>query len=180
MQSTRTTILLLGVLVGSIGIAQQYRCDWSVNGLGGGDMSSNAYRCGATAGQTVAGQLAGSQFLALIGFWQADYQVGIRENSVLPAPGRPVTRLESVAPNPFRSTTTIRYSLGTDAPAELDIYDGTGRLVRRWTVVRPASGTGSVSWNGRDAAGRELARGIYFCRLNADGETRTGRLVLVR
>jgi hypothetical protein len=55
---SKTFGLLCGVLVllgGNLN-AQQYRCDWSVNGIGGGEMSSSAYRCDATVGQTAAGR----------------------------------------------------------------------------------------------------------------------------
>ena len=40
-------------LVGATHVpAQPYRCDRSVNGIGGGEMSSSAYKCGSTAGRT--------------------------------------------------------------------------------------------------------------------------------
>jgi len=35
-------------------------------------MSSSAYKCGATAGQTAAGQITGANYWALIGFWQPE------------------------------------------------------------------------------------------------------------
>jgi len=48
-------ICILGILCGSVCLAQNYRCDWSVVGIAGGVMSSSTYKCGATAGQTAAG-----------------------------------------------------------------------------------------------------------------------------
>ena len=59
--------------------AQNYRCDWSVVGIGGGDMAGSAYKCGATAGQTAAGFMTASNYWALIGYWLPEGQVGIKE-----------------------------------------------------------------------------------------------------
>jgi hypothetical protein len=37
-----------------------------------------------------------------------------------------------------------------------------------------------VSWDGRDGEGREVASGIYFCSVRADGEKLTGKMVVIR
>jgi hypothetical protein len=44
---------------------------------------------------------------------------------------------------------------------------------------RPA-GTQLARWDGHDAAGTPAAAGIYFLRLEAAGETRSGRIALIR
>ncbi|MCX6844159.1 MAG: hypothetical protein NTX53_18005 [candidate division WOR-3 bacterium] len=78
---TRFLMFLLGVLCvlsADVGLAQSYRCDWGVNGIGGGEMSSSAYKCGATAGQTAAGFITSSSLWALIGYWLPG-QVRIRD-----------------------------------------------------------------------------------------------------
>ena len=54
----QTAFCILGILCGSICLAQNYRCDWSVVGIAGGHMT-DAYKCGATAGQTAAGLITG-------------------------------------------------------------------------------------------------------------------------
>jgi hypothetical protein len=150
----------------SPGFAQNYRCDWSVVGIGGGEMSGTSYKCGSTVGQTAAGQLTGSSYWALIGFWQPEAQTGVREAQW--SSGQVVrTRLYTPMPNPFRSRVVIRYSLATDVPAALEVYDRVGRLVRNWAVSRKPSAVSAVSWSGTDDRGRSLANGIYFVRLAA-------------
>ena len=53
---------VLGVLGGlSLSYGQTYKCDWCVNGIGGGDMAGS-YKCGATVGQTAAGQITGANY----------------------------------------------------------------------------------------------------------------------
>ncbi|MFB3909713.1 MAG: FlgD immunoglobulin-like domain containing protein [Candidatus Eisenbacteria bacterium] len=92
-------------------------------------------------------------------------------------PGGFVTSLV-VAPNPTSGGATIHWEPrqgGTDAARSLEIYDTAGRVVRRLLMSGAAS---SVTWDGRDAQGRRLPRGIYLVRGQAGDETWRGRIVL--
>lgn len=173
------TALCLATLV-SAASAQDYRCDWNVVGIGGGDMAGSAYKCGATAGQTAAGFITGPNYWALIGFWQPEGQVGVREPAQGQSIGPLVTRLYSPQPNPSRSHVALRYSLAAEGHVELRVHDLTGRVVRTLVsgVTRP--GRHTVGWNGTDDRGRELARGVYFCRFTASDYQATEKLVLQR
>lgn len=64
--------------------------------------------------------------------------------------------------------------------ARLDVFDLQGRRVLRLLDGPLAPGERSVVWNGRDGAGRRLASGLYFARLEADGRSATARLLLLR
>ena len=95
------------------------------------------------------------------------------------AAGGPV--LLPAAPNPFNPRTEIRFRLETAGPVSLRIYDLAGRLVR--TLVDGGAleaGLHEVSWEGRSDQGQALASGLYFPRLQAGGEVRTGRVVLAK
>lgn len=75
-------------------------------------------------------------------------------------------------PNPFSARTTIGYqvlSAASGRPSEvaLKVYDLAGRLVRTLVNEPRQGGSYSVSWDGRDSSGREVAAGVYFCRLSA-------------
>jgi hypothetical protein len=175
----QTAFCIFGILCGSIGLAQNYKCDWSVNGIGGGDMAGSNYKCGSTVGQTAAGQLTGTSYWALIGFWQPEGQVGVREQAY--SPNQPfVTRLYAPKPNPSRAAAFLRYSLGASAHASLSIHDLTGRQIRVLVNSQQKPGTYSVTWNGRDQVGRSLANGVYFCRFTAGDYRATEKLVLER
>jgi hypothetical protein len=169
---------VLGVLGGSHCLGQTYRCDWSVVGIGGGEMSSGAYKCVATAGQTAAGFMTSPDYWALVGFWLPEGRSGVQTEP--PGSGTPTNRLYSPQPNPFRDRTVIRYSLATDEPAMLQVYDGVGRLVRSWAVSRRPSAVSFVTWDGRDNAGRTLAAGVYFCKFSAGDYRATQKLVVQR
>jgi hypothetical protein len=172
--------LALGIFIGPPCLAQDYRCDWSVVGIGGGEMGSAEYRCGATAGQTAAGPMAGTSFLAMIGFWQSGYEVGIHEETVLPNAGRLDTRLEEVSPNPCPGRAALRFALAGAGPVSLTVHDMCGRLVRTLAAGPRPAGSYSVEWRGDDDAGRVLANGVYFCRFAAGDARTTRKLVLAR
>ncbi len=174
------TICVLCVLCGAFATAQNYKCDWSVVGIGGGEMAGTAYKCGSTAGQTASGFITGSNYWALIGFWQPEGQTGVREQAYSPNQSPLVTRLFTPQPNPFRSALTIRYSLAAEGRVTLRVHDLTGRVVRTLAngVMRP--GRYNLNWNGADDRGRALARGVYFCRLTAGDYRATEKLVLQR
>ena len=174
----RLTLVLLLIAITSVAVAQTYRCDWSVNGIGGGEMTG-AYKCGSTVGQTAAGQITGTSYWALIGFWQPEGQTGVREQAYSPS-GAFVTHLYAPQPNPFRTHLAIRYSLATEGLVTLRVHDLTGRVVRTLCASGMKRGVYSITWNGTDDRGRELARGVYFCRFTAGDYRATEKLVLQR
>ena len=161
-------------------IAQDYKCDWSVNGIGGGEMNSGAYKCVATAGETAAGFIAGSSYWALIGYWLPEGQVGVREQAHWPSGQTLTTRLYSPFPTPFARSVAIRYTLTADGRVLLAVHDITGRVVRQLCASSVKRGAYGVTWNGTDDRGRLLANGIYFCRFAAGGCRQTEKLVLQR
>jgi hypothetical protein len=171
-------LCVFGLLCLSSVFAQSYRCDWSVVGVGGGEMSSGAYKCVATAGQTASGFMTSPDYWALVGYWLPEGLTGVQEAG--PGQGALATRLYSPYPTPFSRAVTIRYSLATAEPAMLQVYGGVGRLVRSWAVSRRPSAVSFVTWDGRDAFGREVANGVHFVRLAAGDYTGTEKLVLQR
>ncbi|HET6463391.1 MAG TPA: T9SS type A sorting domain-containing protein, partial [Candidatus Krumholzibacteria bacterium] len=81
-------------------------------------------------------------------------------------------------PNPFATTTAISVELATPAAARVDIYDVAGRNVRTLMLERAASHR--FAFDGKDSAHRSLPSGVYFCRIQALGESVTRKLVIAR
>ena len=72
-------------------------------------------------------------------------------------------------------------SIRPGASVALEIYDLAGRLLYRQTESVNARGTVSLlSWDGLLDGGRPAAAGVYMYVVTLDGDTRTGRLILVR
>lgn len=85
------------------------------------------------------------------------------------------------APNPFHPSTLIAFDVPLGGrETNLAVYDAQGRLVK--TLVggfRPA-GRQVVRWDGDDGAARQVAPGVYFLRLEAGGETRMRKMLMLR
>jgi hypothetical protein len=84
-------------------------------------------------------------------------------------------------PNPFNPATTIRYDLQDAAIVNLAIYDVTGKLVKTLVAGEAKdAGPHEMVWNGRDEAGRVVATGVYFYRLDTGGYSQTRKMVMVK
>ncbi|MGB8657180.1 MAG: FG-GAP-like repeat-containing protein [Candidatus Zixiibacteriota bacterium] len=83
-------------------------------------------------------------------------------------------------PNPFNPSTTITYSLPSDQEVKLTVYNLRGEKVRELVNGFQTRGQKSIIWDGRNAQGKEVATGIYFCRLQAKGGYKTRTMVLVK
>jgi hypothetical protein len=88
--------------------------------------------------------------------------------------------LGPVSPNPFAAGTTIRFDLPSANSVRIDIYDVTGQLVRTLYDDHAAAGTHSLKWDGMDAFGSNVARGVYFVRMAAGGFRASEKLVLLK
>jgi hypothetical protein len=85
------------------------------------------------------------------------------------------------APNPFHSSTTIRYHVVVPTRIRLEIVDPAGRVVRRLlSGEEVGAGVHMVKWDGRDDKGRKMYSGLYFSRLEAGGRSQVRNLILIR
>jgi len=83
-------------------------------------------------------------------------------------------------PNPFNSSTVIRFELPEDGEVELAVYNLAGQRVAVLAQGWREAGTYTVRWDGRDEGERELASGVYLYRLRAGERMETRKLALVR
>jgi len=93
----------------------------------------------------------------------------------------PSVRLLPNRPNPFNPSTMVMFELKEPGVVVLEVFDLVGRLVTTLMAGEMRSvGRHECSWNGRDAAGRDLPTGAYLCRLTVGGERSSRRLMLLR
>jgi len=86
----------------------------------------------------------------------------------------------SAYPNPARHDLKFSFSLANQIDVRIDIYNAVGQKVRTIIDGPCSPGDYTASWDLRDDTGEELAQGVYFCAVIADGEKYTGKLLIVK
>ena len=96
------------------------------------------------------------------------------------AEGNKVFELLQNWPNPFNSSTTIRYVLPKSTHVVLKVFDISGREIVTLVNAEMLPGMHTTTWNGRDRLGREVASGVYFYRLQFKNQVVSGKMILMR
>jgi hypothetical protein len=171
---TKTLIVcILCAVCGSLAFAQNYQCNWSVVDMGGGAMSSTSFRAMPCVGQTASGQITSSNYQAFIGFWQIDTVAsGVGEESHWNPVEPLVTALYSPCPNPCFSTVQVRYSLSTETPVKIQLFDLAGRDIATLVSGAQSAGRYSLRFNPR------FACGVYFLKMRSDSYQATQKLII--
>jgi photosystem II stability/assembly factor-like uncharacterized protein len=91
-------------------------------------------------------------------------------------------KLYPAFPNPFNSSTAIRYELTIAQTIELAIYNLLGQEIRTLHVGPLSAGNHQAIWDGKDNHGNDLPSGLYFGRLATKNDRciQTIKLVLIR
>ncbi len=110
-------------------------------------------------------------------YWDRLPGTGVKEKKIPRLTG--LKTVLSVSPNPFRKKTEIKWTLGTghsalgenpitndQCPMTISIYDVSGRLVKSFSLFTPHSSLiSSLSWDGTNEHGKEVAPGVYFIKI---------------
>jgi hypothetical protein len=107
------------------------------------------------------------------GFVTVGPPAGVAESGVVPGE----FALYSPKPSMFARSAELGFSLPRAANMSLAVYDATGALIRQLRRGGTAAGTYRLTWDGRDAQGRAVPAGAYFCRLEADEQRAAARLL---
>jgi endonuclease/exonuclease/phosphatase family metal-dependent hydrolase len=78
-------------------------------------------------------------------------------------------------PNPFNSTTKINFIVPVSGAVKIDVYDMSGRLVKRVLNAHVSSGSHSVDWN----AGN-LQSGVYLCQMQFGDRVEFKKMTMVK
>ena len=102
-------------------------------------------------------------------------------NNPVDAPELSASRLTlgAIWPNPARSLTNVAYQLPQAARVDAIVFDAMGRQVRMFGSRVRQAGPNLLAWDGRDDAKAQVAAGVYFVRIRADGEELTGRVLRI-
>jgi len=87
--------------------------------------------------------------------------------------------LQTIFPNPFNATTTIKFDLmnsyNIEYPVSIDVIDISGRVVEKLIDGSFMQGSHQIEW---DAINH--SSGIYFVRLTTDKISQTKKIILMK
>jgi len=111
----------------------------------------------------------------------SDPTIGVGLPPEGPEPPAFITHLGDFSPNPFTAGREgrLHFTLAKDAPARVDVLDLQGRLVTTIFNGSAKMGDNEATWDGRDRAGANVAKGLYFYRFRALDQDQAKKVVIV-
>ncbi len=92
----------------------------------------------------------------------------------------PAVVLGAPRPSPTNRGADVTLAMPKAGPVIANLYDVRGRLARTLFVGRLGVGRHTLSWDGKVRGGATAPAGIYILQINAAGERKTQRIVVVR
>lgn len=97
--------------------------------------------------------------------------IGVSEDE-----NRPIEfKLSQNYPNPFNPNTTINYSLSRDAYVKLKVYNLIGQEIVTLIDKEMRAGAHKIYWDAQN-----ISSGVYFYKINAAGNSRVLKMVLMK
>lgn len=88
------------------------------------------------------------------------------------------SRLAS-APNPFHTSTTIRFEMLESGPAAVRVFTAGGQLIRTLFDGEAHAGVNERTWDGTNDSGERVPAGLYFLRISASGHRDSRRIIVI-
>ena len=88
--------------------------------------------------------------------------------------------LKTNVPNPFSTSTTLRFYLAGTRDVTVEIYNVQGIRVRTWSLAAFQAGDHFLLWDGKDDHGHPLPSGIYTCSILTRDFGGSQKLILIR
>ena len=88
--------------------------------------------------------------------------------------------LQPAHPNPFNTSTTLRYELTVNEVVKIDIFDILGDHVKTVLNEKQSSGYKTIIWNGTNDGNKIVPTGIYYYTVSTRRFSKTNKLVLIK
>ena len=88
--------------------------------------------------------------------------------------------LEKNHPNPFNGDTHIQFNIPLQSEVFLGIFNLAGQRISTLIQDRREAGNHNLQWDGRDNSGKNVATGVYVCRLQTPHAAVTRKLMILR
>ena len=81
-------------------------------------------------------------------------------------------------PNPFYESTTFSYTIPMDGYVQIDIYDKTGRVIKKLVHEVKAAGYYEIIWDGRNDYKHKIKKGIYIAKIRTLNDSKSIKIIL--
>lgn len=86
----------------------------------------------------------------------------------------------AAGPNPFSSSTTLRFTTTQPGEVRIRVLDVSGRLVRNLLATRLEPGAHEATWDAAGASGERVQNGIYFLQVLSAGHSEVVKVTVRR
>ena len=83
-------------------------------------------------------------------------------------------------PNPFNMSTVIEFSVASKSRVTIEVYNVLGQKIRTLVDETKPAGNYSVTWDGVDQDGADVASGVYLYRIKTGDFSRTNKMLLLK
>jgi hypothetical protein len=83
-------------------------------------------------------------------------------------------------PNPFNPITKMNYALPKRSRVIISVYNVLGQEVTTLLNKEQDYGYHTVTWNGTDRIGKQVASGVYFARLTTKNFSQTKKMLMLK
>jgi len=139
----------------------------------------DGYKVAAGHGEILSITTSGAGTVELVNVEAASFMGGALEANVTAKVLPTQFALKQNFPNPFNPSTSLAIDFPNASDYKLTIYNIAGQTVRAFSGNTEA-GTVTLTWDGRDARGSQVATGVYFYSVEAGAFKDVKKMVLLK
>jgi hypothetical protein len=83
-------------------------------------------------------------------------------------------------PNPFNSSTIIKYQLPQSSKVKIVVYNLLGNEINKFVEGQKEAGIYTISWDGRNDKGSPVNGGIYYYQIQTDHYSQTNKMLFLK
>jgi hypothetical protein len=139
----------------------------------------DGHKVAAGNGEILSIVTTGGGELELVEVEAASFMGGVLESNVTAKVLPTQFALHQNYPNPFNPSTSMAIDFPTASDYKLTIYNIAGQTVKTFSGAAEA-GTLTLTWDGRDSRGSQVATGVYFYAIKAGANEVVNKMVLLK
>jgi hypothetical protein len=117
--------------------------------------------------------------VGLLGVYKKEIITSIKElKNVTASPEEFI--ISNSFPNPFNSSTTLNFRNATTKEIQVVVFDILGRPVKLLLNRNVEPGNHSISWDGKNDAGKNVSTGIYYFSFKSGSRVYNAKTVLLK